>query len=297
MTSGMSPLQSDGSERARLDADAWVITSASLGNPEFSQLLDAAVGAGCRGLSLWPLEDYQRARDAGGSAAELRRRVADQGLVVHDVDALVRWVGAGDPGWPYLQEAPEALVWEAAAALEVEFVNCILVGEPAVHPEELAAGFRSVCEQADRVGLRVTLEFMSISRVRDLASARRVVELADCPNGSLMLDTWHLANCDWPLSELAELPAHWVGGIQLSDRSADPTLRHGMRDRLPPGEGALELGDFYRVLHARGVRVPFTLEVFNSELLETLGPIGAARRHAEAARRNRAESLQRDEGD
>ena len=286
----MSPLMDH--QRARLGAEAWAITSASLGNPDFPELLEAAVGAGCRGLSLWPLHDYQRARDAGRSAAEVRRMVADQGLVIHDVDALVRWVGEGDPGWPYLQEAPEALVWEAAAALEVEFVNCILVGGVAVQVEELAAGFRSVCEQADRAGLRVTLEFMSISRVRDLATARCVVELADCPNGSLMLDTWHLANCDWPLAELAELPPHYVGGIQLSDRSADPTRRHGMRDRLPPGEGVLELGDFYRLLDARGIRVPLTLEVFNSELLEALGPTGAAQRHAEAARRNRAESLQ-----
>lgn len=287
----MSPLQDEARVLGRLDADAWVVTSASLGNPDLPELLEAAVAAGCRGLSLWPLHDYRRAREAGHTAAEVRRMVADRGLVVHDVDALVRWVGEGDPGWPYLQEAPEALVWEAAGELEVEFVNCILVGERGVRDEALAAGFRSVCEQADRAGLRVTLEFMTISRVRDLARARRVVELAGCPNGSLMLDTWHLANCDWPLAELAELPPHLVGGIQLSDRSSDPARRHGMRDRLPPGEGVLELGDFHRLLDARGIRVPLTLEVFNSALLEALGPSGAAQRHAEAARRNLAESL------
>jgi len=283
-------------QRARLDAEAWVITSASLGNPDFPELLEAAAAAGCGGLSLWPLHDYQRARDAGHSAADMLRMAGDQGLVIHDVDALVRWVGAEDPGWPYLQEAPEALVWEAAEALEVEFVNCILVGDAALRVEELAAAFRSVCEEADRAGVRVTLEFMSISRVRDLATARRVVELADCANGSLMLDTWHLANCDWPMAELAELPPRFVGGIQLSDRSADPARRHGMRDRLPPGEGALELGAFHALLDARGIRVPLTLEVFNSDLLEALGPGGAARRHVEAARRNRAESLQSETG-
>ena len=292
----MSLTQDEARTRSRLDADALVVTSASLGNPDFPELLAAAEAAGFRGLSLWPLHDYQRALEAGRSAAEMRAMLADHGLVAHDVDALVRWVGEGDPGWPYLQEAPEALVWEAAAELEVEFVNCILVGEPAPRPEAQASCFRSVCERADALGLRVTLEFMSISRVRDLATARRVLELADCPNGSLMLDTWHLSMCDWPLAELAELPAHYVGGIQLSDRSADPERRHGMRDRLPPGEGVLELADFYRLLEARQIRVPLTLEVFNTALLEALGAGGAAKCHADAARRNRAESLQGAEG-
>ena len=117
----------------RLAGGDLVITSSTLGNPDFSELLEAATGAGYQGLSLWPLHDYQRAREAGHSAREMRSMVAERGLVAHDVDALVRWVGADDPGWPYLQEAPEALVWEAAAELEVEFVNCILVGEPGRH--------------------------------------------------------------------------------------------------------------------------------------------------------------------
>ena len=280
-------------ERAgnRLSGGDLVIASSTLGNPDFPELLEAATGAGFQGLSLWPLHDYQRAREAGRSAAEMRSMLAERGLVAHDVDALVRWVGADDPGWPYLQEAPEALVWEAAAELGVEFVNCILVGEPAPSAEALAGGFRSVCERAGELGLSVTLEFMTISRVPDLATARRVLELADCANGSLMLDTWHLANCDWPLAEVADLPDPYVGGIQLSDRSGDPDRQHGMRDRLPPGEGVLELGDFQRLLEARKFDVPVTLEVFNSELLESLGPRAAAACYAKAARENRRTSL------
>ena len=82
-----------------------------------------------------------------------------------------------------------------------------------------------------------------------------------------------------------------MGGIQLSDRSGDPDRQHGMRDRLPPGEGVLELGDFERLLEARKFDVPVTLEVFNSELLETLGPRGAAACYAKAARENRSASL------
>ncbi len=287
----MSATRLETRTRNRLAGDDLVLTSSSLGNPDFPVLLEAAMAAGFQGLSLWPRNDYQRARDAGRSAAEMRTIISDHGLAAHDVDALVRWVGADDPGWPYLQEAPEALVWEAAVELEVEFVNCILVGQPAPQPEALASCFHSVCERANELGLRATLEFATISRVPDLATARRVVELADCPNGSLMLDTWHLSNCDWPLAEVADLPTHYVGGIQLSDRSGDPNRQHSMRDRLPPGEGVLGLADLYRLLEARKIAVPLTLEVFNPGLLEALGPRGAAECYAKAAREQRAASL------
>ncbi len=68
------------------DADALgphdlVITSSTLGNPPFAQLVAAAAGAGIRGLSLWPEPDFARTLASGTTAADMRALLADHGLV------------------------------------------------------------------------------------------------------------------------------------------------------------------------------------------------------------------------
>ena len=53
--------------------------------------------ADLRLLSFWPPATYQRACADGWSDRDLRALLDDNGIAVHDADALVAWVGADDP--------------------------------------------------------------------------------------------------------------------------------------------------------------------------------------------------------
>src|SRR5262245_4338693 len=72
-----------------------VLCAGTVATSGLLERIDAAAEAGFAGLSLFP-DDYRRARAAGVSDAELRRRLTDAGLAIAEIDPLLSWL----PGEP-----------------------------------------------------------------------------------------------------------------------------------------------------------------------------------------------------
>jgi len=272
-----------------LGPDDLIITASTLGMPSFPDLVAAAVAGGFAGLSVWPEGVYTRARAEGLSDATMRALLTDAGVVVQDVDAAVAWVGAGDPGPPYLEEPDRDTLFAAARALGASFVNVLLVGRPgaATDPADLAAAFAGVCDEAATHGLVATLEFTYRGVVTTVSEAAAVVAAAGRPNGRLLVDTWQYHWGGSSSDQLAEVPGRLVAAVQVSDapgeRPAD--LRYATRyERLMPGEGVIDLTGLVRVLRSTGATAPLTVEVLNDRLLARHGAEGLARRLGEAMR-------------
>jgi sugar phosphate isomerase/epimerase len=267
-----------------------VITSSTLGNPPFPELVAAAAGAGVRGLSLWPEPDFARALATGSSVADLRAVLDEHGVVVNDVDAIVEWVGPDDPGPQYFEEPPRHLLHEAADALGARLANVLLIGPKGVAVDDLASAFARVCDEAAEHDLVATLEFSAGTHAPDLATAARIVELADRPNGAILVDTWHLHLGRSTLADLAAMPGSRIAAVQLNDGPSErpPDFAHATRyERLAPGDGTFDLPAFVGTLDAIGCTAPLGIEVFNAPMLEALGPAEMARRLAGAVRRLR----------
>jgi sugar phosphate isomerase/epimerase len=75
-------------------------------------------------------------------------------------------------------------------------MNAILAtgafGPVAFSSDDLAASFAAFCDRAADRSLPVELEFVPFWGIPDLATAWRIVSTADQPNGTLMIDSWHL---------------------------------------------------------------------------------------------------------
>jgi sugar phosphate isomerase/epimerase len=251
------------------------ITASSLGHPPFPTLVDAASTAGFAGLSIWPEANYARARSEGFSDRDLRAILADHGMVVQDVDALVAWVGPDDPGPPYFIESPRDTLFAAAEALGARFTNVLLVGSAGCSIDDAAETFAAMCDLAAEHGLVATYEFSYRGVVTTLTDAVAVIKAAGRDNGRLLIDTWHYHFGGSGLDALAAVPGDLVAAVQLNDVAAerpadivDASLHH----RLPPGEGVIGVTDFVRTLHDIESPAPLTIEVFNDELLEANGP-------------------------
>src|SRR4029077_877532 len=112
-----------------------------------------------------------------------------------------------------------------------------------------ASCFAALCDRAASEGLRIALEPMPFSGVCDLATAWRVVELADRRNGGLTLDAWHFYRRGAELALLEEIPSEQAAAAQLDDappRPDGPVKDESMHRRLIPGEGELDLVAFLR---------------------------------------------------
>ena len=267
-----------------LGPDDLVLSSGSVDNPPIEVLVEAAVAGGFVGLTLWPAV-YPPDPAIG-------ERIRDAGLAVVDMDAAIVWVGPGDPGGPYYEEAPREAVFEAAAALGASGVNTLLVCPGSATREQVVEAMAELADQGASVGVDVYMEFSRNRPVPDPLASAEVVAATGRANCGLTVDFWHVFYGPGDFTDLASIPGYLIGAIQLNDASADPPddLAYATRYlRCVPGEGAMDLAGALRTIRGAGCQAPITLEVFDSGRLEALGPVGFARLLGDATRQLLAE--------
>lgn len=276
-----------------LGPDDLVLCSGTLPRAtSFEERLQAASAAGFRAVSLWG-RDVQAARDEGRSDADLRAMLDDHGLQVAELDPAWWWLpGAEEMHIPPEVDALDVFrfgepeLFAMAAALGARSLNAVDVfgGEWGV--EDAAEALAGLCARAAEHGLLVHVEWLAWSKIPDLATALRIVELAGAPNGGITVDAWHFARTGTSLEELRRVPGGWVLSVQLDDGPAAPEadLVHAtLHDRLLPGTGDFDLRGLLGALGDIGARAPLGVEVFSDEL-HALGAREAARRAAECTR-------------
>jgi sugar phosphate isomerase/epimerase len=248
-----------------------VLCAGSVPRSSFAERAEAAAAAGFAAISLFP-HDYRRAREAGASDAELRAVLRDWGVAVAEIDPLLSWLpgeradaGVTDEGREFLA-AGEDEFWAIAEALGARSVNAALADPGDASLERIADAFGGLCDRAATHGLKVTLEFLPWTRIRDAGAAAAVVTRAGRPNGGVMLDAWHHVRSGAPL---ASIDAKRVLGIQLADApcEAEPDLvDETLHRRRVPGEGDTDLAGLLRHLAAGGCAAPIGVEVFSDAL-------------------------------
>lgn len=251
-----------------------ILTTSSLGNPPFLDLLDAASAAGFDGLSIWPEVDYGQALDAGLTDRQIRSRLDDSGLRVNDVDALIRWVGPDDPGRPYFEEPPSGLLWDVANLLGARWVNLLLVGSRASSFEHAVPVLAEACDEAREHGMELTLEFAKGTAVPDLATAVHMIEASGRSNVTVLLDAWQQHWGRTTLEDVAGPLGRHIGAVQLCDGPAERPVEFAhatRRGRLAPTDGAFDLPGLVAALDGHGFAGPYTVEVLNDALPLTLG--------------------------
>ena len=276
-----------------LDGRDLVLCSGTLPRrTPFADRLAAASAAGFSAISLWG-RDYEQAQSEGFSAADIPAAMADHGLAVAEVDPAWWWT-PGAEGFSIPRDVDpldvfcfgERELFALAESVGARGVNAaeVLGGDWSV--EQGAEAFARLCDRAAEHGLLVHLEWLAWSRVPDLESALRIVELADRPNGGITVDMWHCARAGTSPAALHAVPGDRVLSIQLDDgplAPEDDLIHATLHDRLLPGEGAFDIAGYLQALMDIGAQAPVGVEVF-SDTLHEAGPAEAARRAAVATR-------------
>lgn len=267
-----------------------VLCAGSVMQGDFRDKLAAAVAGGFRGVSLF-LDDYLAARTAGSSDAELRRALDDHGLAVAELDTLLSWIPgtelaaeAADEGEGLFRHSEDDF-YRAADALGARSLNAVAYTDASISEAALGDAFGALSERAGRNGLRVHLEFLPFTPIRDVDAALRIVGNAG-DNAGIMLDTWHHFRSGVPNDRLRELPGARILGVQLNDApaQAEPNpVDETLHRRLLPGDGDIDLVAVLEALRAIEAPAPLGVEVF-SDALAALPVLEAGRRVGAAAR-------------
>lgn len=268
--------------------DDLVFCAGTLLRRPLRDLLTAAEAGGFRALSLWP-HHVEGARAEGASDAELRRLLADHGVVALEIEPLLSWLppGALPAELARLAGPPPEVFFELAHALEAPTLLAVDGFGARAECAALVDAFGALCDDAARHGLRVKLEFTPWSAIPDAQAAARIVREAGRAGAGVLIDSWHHFRGANDLEMIRALPGELVTGVQLNDASAapsgEPLAQESMHARRLPGQGDIDLVGLVRTLDAIGCRAPLGAEIFSSAF-DALEPAEVGRRAGDAMR-------------
>jgi sugar phosphate isomerase/epimerase len=227
----------------------------------------AKAGYDCAGLRLLPAAPNTRAYPLMEDAAMLREtlaRIADTGVGIFDLE-IIR-----------IDENFDVSDFQSFFDVGARLgAKSILVAGDDREVGRLTASYAALCNAALPFGLTADLEFMPWTAVPDLASATRIVAAVSRANAGILVDALHFARSSSSLSELGEVPRHWLHYAQICDAPAQkPAMIEGLihaarYERQLPGEGGIDLVALWERLPAD---LPVSVEIPNEIRVRALGP-------------------------
>src|SRR5687768_3555318 len=230
--------------------------------------IDAAAAAGFRAIEPWNA-DVDAHVEAGGSLQEVKERIAQRGLSVVSMIAIMGFVGNEEPGREErLREARRRM--QQAKDLGSPFI----VASPPGKRADLARCGRDYAELlaiGRELGIRPAMEFLGfVEHVNSIRTAREIMERSGDPTATIVIDWFHMVRGDGRdtiLEDLRALKAEQIAIVHLDDVPyGKPFSEMTDGDRVYPGDGDIPLGDLFAVLKEVGYSGPVSLELFNEEL-------------------------------
>lgn len=172
----------------------------------------------------------------------------------------------------------------AGAALGARHVICAPYDPDLARLSDNLAALQSL---ARPLGLSCVLEFFPWTNVPDLRAARAAVERSGAEDIGILVDTLHFDRSRSALADLAALPRSRLPFLHLCDADVHPPystedlLHAGRAERLPPGEGQIDLTS---ILAQLPDDLPIALEVPMTRLAAQSGSHQVALRVLHATR-------------
>lgn len=246
--------------------ERFCLNTATIKGTSLHLQIQLAREAGFRQIGLW-LKDVDAAVAGGQSLGEIKRELDAGGLRVAEFCFLGGWQ---DAEGARVQEVIRQAHHLCQVAREL---GCdVVVAVPAAGAGWLKGAperFGRICHVAAEYGVRIALEFPgTAAEVKDLRQARELIAAAACPNGGLVIDTFHFFLGG---SRIADFECVLPGEIFLVHVSDAPNLplealRIPHDNRTFPGEGIIDFTPIFHHLERLQYAGAISLEIWNRKL-------------------------------
>ena len=243
----------------------YCLNASTIRGTPVARQIEVAALAGYGAIELW-FADVDEHVAAGGTLAELRCALDDRGLALPTMIYLGGWLEAADTDWPGIRaECGRRL--DQAAQLGARHV---IAGPPAGRADvAVGAGhYRELLEIGEAVGVLPAMEFLGfVEQFNTIESALEVVERAEHPGGTVVVDPFHIFRGGGPIESIARLRSGQVAVAHFNDTPAQPAReRQHDGNRIWPGDGHLDLRRYLGLLRQIGFRGWLSLELFREDL-------------------------------
>jgi sugar phosphate isomerase/epimerase len=230
------------------------------------QEIELAAKAGYQGIEPWlsEIEDHVR---AGGTLADLRKRISDAGLTVEGGIGFAEWIVDDDAQRAAgLEQAKKDM--DTLAAIGATRMAAPAAGaqdQVGLNLYKAAERYRKLLEMGEQTGVTPLLEVWGFSKtISQLGEALLVAAEARHPKACLLLDVYHLYKGGSEFTGLKLVHGPAIAVLHMNDYPAHPpqaTIQDS--DRVFPGDGVAPLKQIFRDLKANGFNGVLSLELFN----------------------------------
>lgn len=245
--------------------------------------LEAASAAGFRGFGL--LSADLPAAVAEYQLSGIKALLDDNGITRLELEDIPYWWDNG----PHREESDRIRhgLLEAAEALGARHLKVTPDGSDSPwDPDQWAEKFAELASQASGVGARLGIEFFPWSNIKTLHDGLKLVEDAGNDAGGVIIDTWHVARANTPVTDLAAVPLHRIIGVELDDADEQvigTLFEDTVHRRRYCGEGSFDLPGMINALRTAGWNGPWGVEILSVE--HRALPVGEALSRAAASAR------------
>ena len=227
--------------------------------------IELASKAGFSGVELW-INDIYEFIGQGGEVSDIEKALKDNQLFVPCAIACRQWADAVGPEYQLaLDEAKRRM--ELAARIGSPWLVATPPREICDHGV-IAERYQQLLSIGRSVGVKPTFEYIGFFKsVKSLSEAWKIVQEANDPDATLILDAFHNWNSGSTNEDLLKIPADRISHYHIDD--AHPDKQVGTQtdpDRVMIGEGQINLVSEIKTLKKIGYEGTVSLELFNADL-------------------------------
>lgn len=230
--------------------------------------IDVASKAGYKGIEPW-INEIDAYVKSGGVLSDLRKRIADAGLVVESAIGFAAFLAEDEQDRQKgLEDAKRCmgLVREIGGA-RIAAPPVGVTDKTGLDPLKLASRYRALCEVGQKEGVLPQLELWGFSKtLARMGEAAFVGIEAAHPSACFLLDVYHIYKGGSDFEGLAMFAGSRMHNFHVNDYPGDFT-REAINDanRVYPGDGIAPLTKVFRTLRDNGYRGAVSLELFNRD--------------------------------
>lgn len=243
-----------------------------------TDLIDVAAKAGYQAIEPW-ISEIEAYVAGGGSLRDLRKRIADAGLVVPDAIGFAEWIVedadrrkqglerakrdmdlVAQVGGTHLAAPPVGATGGASKRDDPKFT------QPVVDLLAAADRYRALLDLGKSMGVTPVVEVWGFSKtLKRLGEVLLVAAECGSPAGCVLPDVYHLYKGGSDFAGLHLLGPAAIGIFHVNDYPKIDRDKIGDADRVYPGDGVAPLGEVFATLRAMNYRGFVSLELFNRD--------------------------------
>ncbi len=227
--------------------------------------IEVARAAGYEAIELWH-DHIDEHLAAGGTLAEIRSAIDDQGLKVPTTIYLAGWFQpAGAEHVKALDEVRRRL--EQSAAVGATYA--IAGPPPGQADRDLGAKhYAELLELGKSFGIKPAFEYLGfVDDINTIDDAIAIIQRSAHPEATVVVDPFHCWRGGGPIASLSKLTASQIAISHFNDAPASPPAETQQdSDRVLPGDGAIDLQFYCNQLAGIGYDQYLSLELFREDL-------------------------------